>query len=49
LNAQLDTPVTFYAFDILRDSGQDVRSLPFRDRLAHRDTAFHPGDDALLI
>jgi len=47
-NAQANTPVTFYAFDILLDSGQDVRALPFRDRLAHLDSAFTPGRSALL-
>jgi ATP-dependent DNA ligase len=47
-NAQPDTPVTFYAFDILRDGGQDVRALPLRDRLAHLDTAFHASGEAVL-
>jgi len=47
-NAQPDTPVTFYAFDILMDHGQDVRALRLRDRLAHLDAAFHPNGDALL-
>ena len=47
-NAQSDTRVTFYAFDILMDRGHDVRALPLRDRLAHMDAAFHPTSDALL-
>jgi DNA ligase D-like protein (predicted ligase) len=47
-NAQPDTQVSFYAFDILRDAGNDVRALPLRDRLAHLDTAYLPNDDALL-
>lgn len=34
-NAQPDTRVTFYAFDILMDHGEDVRALRLRDRLAH--------------
>lgn len=47
-NAQPDTPVTFYAFDILMDRGEDLRALPLRDRLAHLDTAFVAGGLAML-
>jgi ATP-dependent DNA ligase len=47
-NAQPDTPVTFYAFDILMDDGRDVRALPLRDRLAHLDTSFIAGGAVLL-
>ena len=47
-NAKSDTPVTFYAFDILIDCGKDIRNLPLRDRLAHLDTAFHPGGAAVM-
>jgi bifunctional non-homologous end joining protein LigD len=47
-NADSQTLVTFYAFDILMDGGQDVRSIPLRDRLAYLDTAFIPNSTALL-
>ena len=47
-NAQSDTEVVFYAFDILIDNAKDVRTLPLRDRLSHLDTAFSSGGVALL-
>ena len=47
-NADTRTPVVFYAFDILRHDGEDVKAEPLRDRLHILDSAFIPSDYAQL-
>ena len=47
-NADVRTPVVFYAFDILRHDGEDVKAEPLSDRLHILDSAFVPSDYAQL-
>ena len=47
-NSRLDSPVVFYAFDVLTHGGEDVKALPLNDRLSILDSAFIPSDHAIL-
>jgi bifunctional non-homologous end joining protein LigD len=47
-NAGADSPVVFYAFDVLAHRGEDVKALPLSDRLSILDSAFIPSEEALL-
>jgi len=47
-NAGPDTPVVFYAFDILVARGKDVKALPLGDRISILDSVFVPSDGAQL-
>jgi bifunctional non-homologous end joining protein LigD len=47
-NASADTPVVFYAFDILIHEGQSVMRWPLRDRISVLDSAFIPTSHAKL-
>jgi DNA ligase D-like protein (predicted ligase) len=47
-NARPDTPVIFYAFDVLFEQGKDVRSLPLNERLSILDSTFVPSERAQL-
>jgi bifunctional non-homologous end joining protein LigD len=48
LNSRLDSPVVFYAFDVLTHDGEDVKALPLNDRLPILDCAFIPSDHAII-
>jgi ATP-dependent DNA ligase len=43
-NSRRDSPVVFYAFDVLAHGGEDVKALPLNDRLSVLDSAFIPSD-----
>lgn len=47
-SAEADAPVVFYAFDILMQSGEDVKAMPLRDRIAFLHAAFIPSTHAQL-
>jgi bifunctional non-homologous end joining protein LigD len=47
-NSRLDSPVVFYAFDVLTHGGEDVKALPLNDRLSILDSAFIPSDHAII-
>jgi bifunctional non-homologous end joining protein LigD len=47
-NARADSPIVFYAFDILTNRGEDVKALPLSDRLSILGSAFVPSEQTLL-
>jgi DNA ligase D-like protein (predicted ligase) len=47
-NARAESPIVFYAFDVLTHRGEDVKGLPLSDRLSILDSAFIPSEQALL-
>jgi bifunctional non-homologous end joining protein LigD len=46
-NSRSDSPVVFYAFDVLTHGSEDVKALPLNDRLSILDSAFIPSDHAI--
>lgn len=47
-NAKPNTPVVFYAFDILMHRGKDLKSLPLRDRYSILDSSVVPSSHVQL-
>ncbi len=47
-NADAESPVVFYAFDVLTQAGEDTKAMPLRDRISILDVAYIPSMHAQL-